>query len=261
MRMISDIALSVTIVLMGGGLWAATPMQVFELHKDDILSGKCAQVEGFSFGVGLAKPRTDTARSAQAAMDKARLAATANLTARSAMRSIIWPDSLTKEEIAVFSVWLAKRIPVRAKLCDLETVMSECGRGGICTAVVAVSDASIPRTKKITIEDAFKVLLDPYFMQSHFKENRKAFYSLFAAAGRMLPKSLEGVDFNLWSDEQIRMFCGIPRNEDSSVSEASNGRANGDESTSSSTEAEEIVRPEFVLPPLATANENETIGF
>ena len=79
MMTLSDVALLISVVFVGGGLWAAAPSQIFESHKDDILSGKCSQADGFSFGVGMARPRTASTRAAQATMDKARLSASANL--------------------------------------------------------------------------------------------------------------------------------------------------------------------------------------
>ena len=208
----------------------------------------------------MAKPRTASVRSAEAVIDKARLSATANLTARFATSSVAWPDSLAKEDKAALSAYLARRVSVRAKLSGLEVVLSKRGEDGICTVVVAVPDTSISMVEKITIKEAFKVLLEPRFMRAHFAENRRAFYSLASAAGRTLPEQLKGTDFNSWDDDQICAFCGISRQKAPNDATPENA-GQADDSGATAADVEEIVRPEFVLPPSATANENETIGF
>ena len=261
MMTLSDVALLISVVFVGGGLWAAAPSQIFESHKDDILSGKCSQADGFSFGVGMARPRTASTRAAQATMDKARLSASANLVARFAIKSIVWPDSIKNEDRAPLLGYLAQRVSASAKIKDLEVVMATRDRAGICTVVAAAPDSSIFLADHLMTNDVLRTLLEPQFVRKHFDENRSAFHSLALAYGWTVPESLKGTNYNSWGDAQICEFCGITSQNDSkNVLPYDNGKTMTDEKKHAD-EVEEIIKPEFILPPTAVANENETIGF
>ena len=261
MMTLSDVALLISVVFVGGGLWAAAPSQIFESHKDDILSGKCSQADGFRFGVGMARPRTASTRAAQATMDKARLSASANLVARFAIKSIVWPDSIKNEDRAPLLGYLAQRVSASAKIKDLEVVMKTRDRAGICTVVAAAPDSSIFLADHLMTNDVLRTLLEPQFVRKHFDENRSAFHSLALAYGWTVPESLKGTNYNSWGDAQICEFCGITSQNDSkNVMPYDNGKTMTDEKKHAD-EVEEIIKPEFILPPTAVANENETIGF
>lgn len=261
MMTLSDVALFISVVFLGGGLWAAAPSQIFESYKDDILSGRCSHADGFSFGVGMAKPRTASTRAAQATMDKARLSANANLVARFAIKSIVWPDSIKNEDRAPLLGYLARKVSASAKIKDLEVVMATRDRAGICTVVAAAPDSSIFLADHLMTNDVLRTLLEPQFVRKHFDENRSAFHSLALAYGWTVPESLKGTNYNSWGDAQICEFCGITSQNDSkNVMPYDNGKTMTDEKKHAD-EVEEIIKPEFILPPTAVANENETIGF
>ena len=194
-------------------------------------------------------------------MDKARLSASANLVARFAIKSIVWPDSIKNEDRAPLLGYLAQRVSASAKIKDLEVVMATRDMSGICTVVAAAPDSSIFLAERLMTNDVLRILLEPQFVRKHFDENRRAFHSLALAYGWTVPESLKGTNYNSWGDAQICEFCGITSQNDSkNVMPYDNGKTMTDEKKHAD-EVEEIIKPEFVLPPTAVANENETIGF
>lgn len=250
MKMRFDIALF--FILICASSLAGTYQDVFNANKDAILSGQCLSSDGVSFGIGIGVPRGASVAQQEAAVAKARLAATVNLLCRKSAASIIWPSNLDKKHLPLLSAYVARELTLNCKIDGVENVYVCSDTNGVRTAVVAADDKGLNSVPRATLADAKRVLLRPEWMKKHFGSCQDALYSFYLTQ-KQLPKSLQGTDPSTWTNAQIDMFCGIKT-----------GESTG-EGCVKDVEQEEIdaasILPQFVLPPYATANENETIGF
>lgn len=250
MKMRFDIALFS--ILICASSFAGTYQEVFNANKDAILSGQCLSADAVSFGIGIGVPRGSSVVQQEAAVAKARLAATVNLLCRRSASSIVWPSSLDKKHLPLLSAHVARELTLNCKVDGVETVYVSSDTNGVRTAVVATAVKGLDAVPRATLADAKRILLRPEWMKRHFSACRDALYSFYLTQ-KELPNSLQGTDPSAWTNAQIDTFCGIKP-----------GGATGEES-GKDVEQEEIdaaaILPQFVLPPYATANENETIGF
>lgn len=151
-----NLALLVTIALSCGSLRAATPAGAFEANRDSVLSGKCVEADGVMFGIGVARPRSDSSASRLAAREKARLAAKANLIARKVICGIVWPDNVDIDRRREIVEKVVPFVSAKATVKGLESVYSNSEPDGQATAVVAAPIDGVAGIGTITYADAMK---------------------------------------------------------------------------------------------------------
>ena len=217
-----DIALVAMVALTCGSLSAATPSVAFSANRDAILSGECTEADGISFGIGVASPRSDSARSKSAAVEKAKLAAKANLIVRKAIGAIVWPDDIDADRRLEIAAKIGPFASAKAQVTGLESVHSFVDANGRSTVVVAVPSGNISGVKALTYAEALKL----------FEESKRQ-------AERQRAQTIEPQKDNAQKSE--------PENE----KDDDNDGAVVDESE----------QAKFMLPKGVSASENETIGF
>lgn len=217
-----DIALLAMVALTCGSLLAATPSVVFAANRNAVLSGECVEADGISFGVGIASPRADSARSKSAALEKAKLAAKANLIVRRAIGAIVWPDDVDADRRLEIAKIIGPLASAKAQVTGLESVHSSVDANGRSTVVVAVPSGNISGVKALTYADALKL----------FEESKRRAQTLETQPTE-------------------------PQKDNVQKSESANGK-DGDNDGAVVDESEQV---KFILPKGVSASENETIGF
>ena len=217
-----DITLVAMIALTCGSLSAATPSVVFAAKRDAVLSGECTEADGVLFGVGVASPCSDSARSKSAAVEKARLVATANLIVRKAIGTIVWPDDVDADRRLEIAAKIGPFVSAKAKVAGVESVHSSVDVNGRSTVVVAVHSGSICGVKALTYAEALK---------------------LFEECKRQAQKQKDQV-----TDQQ---------KDNGQKPEP----ADGEDDDNDGAVVDEPEQAKFILPKGVSASENETIGF
>lgn len=153
----SDIALFGIAVLTCGSLWAAAPSVAFAGNRDRVLSGECHEADGVVFGVGISRPRSDSSASRQAAREKARLAAKANMVLRRALRGVAWPDDVDVDRRREIVDKIEPFVSAKAVVKGLESVYSNVEADGRTTVVVAAPVDGVKGTSPISYADALEL--------------------------------------------------------------------------------------------------------
>lgn len=203
------ISLFVIALVAGGGL-AAQPQEAFDNNRENILSGDCYKVGGYYFGVGRGVVRTTRSASDNFAKEKAVQDAQANLVGRKAMESVIWPDSLDKQSVSVLERLALRFVSVRADVDGVVTVSVEKSGAAMYTAVVAAPESNLQHVQRASFDEIKLGMLNPHWLKSNFKKSAKELYQFYLTQ-KKLPDGLAGTAYADWSDEQLDMFCGIPR--------------------------------------------------
>lgn len=240
--------------LICASVYAGTYQDAFEANRDSVLAGQCISVDDVFFGIGIGIPRGSSVAQQEAAVAKARLSATVNLLCRKAASSIVWPVGLDRKYQAQLSAYVARELTMSCKVEGLETVYVGQDTNGVRTAVVAVNVKALSSVPRATLADAQRILLRPLWMKKHFHACRDALCAFYQTQ-KALPESLQGVDPATWTETQIDTFCGVKPDVKETVTAESAKESKEDD------QEEETFLPQFILPPYATDNENETIGF
>lgn len=242
------IAVFFMFAILAGCIIASPPEVVFDNNREKILSGTFASIGGYCFGTGSVMVMSGTSQSAKIAAEKSVLQATVNVIVHKALVAVDWPSSVSDETKRVLQESLARRLALRKSISGVQTVFSEEYSGGRFVSVVSLPDDQV-QDAECTIEQAEKILLDPHWLRRNFKKNAPALYEFYLAR-KKLPTELVGTAYADWSDEQLDMFCGIPRvvADTNAVPCKVEGEARGNGDGVGD-------RTEF------TGNVNETIGF
>lgn len=205
-----NIACLAIVVLVAGGSFAAKPQVVFGESREAILAGDCYKSGGFYFGVGKGVVRSDGSASDNFAKVKAVQDAKVDLVCRKAVDDVVWPRALDSNSIAVLSRLVYRHITVQASVCEMEVVFLEKSDNLTYTAVVAASEESLKSVSHVSFDVIKSVLLSPHRLKAYFKKHPRELYVLYLTQ-KQLPEALVGVDFTVWNDEQLDLFCGVPR--------------------------------------------------
>lgn len=264
MMMHSNVLVVLMSCLMAGGTYAATPFEAFKSNREAVLSGQCLISEGCRFGIGTATPKNSSTASEGAAKEKARLQAQVNLICRKAAEGIAWPDAIGPSLRPVLAACVASRLSLTATVSGVETVYSSRDDSGRHTVVVAAPESSLEGVRGASFADVQRLLLDGHWLKRHMSgPHAKELYEFYLTQ-KPLPDALKGTEFMSWNEIQMNLFCGLPPPVVSSNCQPTiNGCATNNLTTAAVAiqEEEEEIHPEFILPPYATGNENETIGF
>ncbi len=218
------------------GVAAATPNEVFSANKEQILSGTCFQADGYCFGVGKVMPRSAKPNAIKAAANKAALEATANLVCRKAVASVVWPDNMAPDERQRLSQLVSGRITLTATIQGILTVYSKGDSNSVQTVVVSAPEknlSGVPALSYAKIQQIVRQI-----------EETKARRLAQLQAEKKERETL--VQTNIVKTVVEERKTPIQTNIVETVEE----------------EEEQLeVLPVFILPPYATGNENETIGF
>ncbi len=205
-----NIALSFVVALAAGGGFAAKPQETFNINRESILVGDCHKAGGYYFGVGNGIVRSARSASDNFAKEKAVQDAKSNLICRKAVEGVVWPKSLDKHSIAVLSQLAYKYVTVQASVREIEVISLEKTDAATYTAVVAASEEDLKNVPCASFDEVKQILLSPYRLKLSFKKYPKELYEFYLTQKR-LPDDLAGMDFAYWNDEQVDLFCGIPR--------------------------------------------------
>lgn len=203
------IALFVIAIVAGGG-FAAKPQEVFDNNRENILSGACYKAGGYYFGVGRGAVRSAHSASDNFAKEKAVQDAQANLVGRKAMEGVIWPDSLDKHSVAILERLALRFVSVQTDIGGVVVVSVEKSGVAMFTAVVAAPESNLQNVPRASLDEIKSGLLNPHWLKSNFKKSAKELYQFYLTQ-KKLPDGLVGTAYADWSDEQLDMFCGIPR--------------------------------------------------
>lgn len=241
--------LALLVALVAGGGFAVLPQETFDNNRENILSGDCYKVGGYYFGVGRGVIRTTRSASDNFAKEKAVQDAQANLVGRKAMEGVIWPDSLDKHSVSTLERLALRFVSVKADIDGIVVVSVEKSGAAMYTAVVAAPESNLQHVQRASFDEIKLGMLNPHWLKSNFRKSAKELYQFYLTQ-KKLPDELVGTAYADWSDEQLDVFCGIPR-----VVAATNavpGKVEG-EACGKGDGVEE--GKEF------TGNVNETIGF
>jgi hypothetical protein len=205
-----DIAFSVVIALVSGGILAASPQVIFNNNQKNILSGDWIKAEGFYFGVGDSVARTRQSTSQDFAKQKAIQDAKSMLVNRKALEGVAWPKNIKSGTVKVLSRVMSQMISVRSKVSDVETLCVDEIEKSKYRAVVFVAEKNLKNVPFVSFEEVKKILLDPHWLKANFKRFSQELYEFYITQ-KELPKELEGIDFKNWNSEQLDLFCGITR--------------------------------------------------
>ena len=246
--------LALLAILTGASLMASTCTEAFVANKEAVLEGRCLTSGDVCFGIGKGTPRGNSALQQEAASSKAELAAKVNLICRKSASGIIWSKNIAPEYQAILAALTARELTVAANIKGIEVVYRAKDANLVYTVVVAAKADALDAVPLATFADAKRILLEPHWLKRNFKKYPDALYAFYISQ-KALPESLRGTSCKEWTEAQLNEFCGLPN-----VSAPS--------STDNSMVSEKVKEPEeveflpqFILPPYATANENETIGF
>ena len=203
-----DIALLVIALVAGG--FAAQPQVAFDNNRENILSGNCYKVGGYYFGVGRGVVRTTRSTSDNFAKEKAVQDAQASLVGRKAMEGVIWPNSLDKHSVAILKRLALRFVSLQADIDGVVVVSVEKSGVAMYTAVVAAPESNLQYVQRASFDEIKSGLLNPHWLKSNFKKSAKELYQFYLTQ-KKLPDELVGTAYADWSDEQLDIFCGIPR--------------------------------------------------
>ncbi len=136
-------------VIMIGTLLLATalpgevPANLFQSHREVILSGEITAVGEYTLGVGYAVPRATTPNAKHIAKERSNLLAQSNLLANIKLAKVTFPETLTPQECRFLLQLMRQNMSVSTTLEGLQTI-HQSWDGTAWTSVV-----SIP-TKKTT---------------------------------------------------------------------------------------------------------------
>ncbi len=226
---------------------------MFRANKKAVLEGTCLSKDNVCFGIGQATPRSDSTVQQEVASSKAELAAKVNLICRKSAAGIVWPKDISPENKAILAALTARALTLSAKVKGVEVVYREKGTNRVQTVVVAVQEEALSSVPRATFDDAKRILLEPHSLRRNFRKYPDALYALYISQ-KPLPATLRGTSYREWTPAQLNTFCGLPNAPEPAPASVP--------ATDAVQEEEELeTLPRFILPPCATANENETIGF
>lgn len=205
-----NIALSFVVALAAGGSFAATPQETFNNNRESILAGNCCKTGSYYFGVGNGIVRSARSASDNFAKEKAVLDAKSNLIGRKAVEGVAWPKTLGDRTIAALSRLAYRSVTVQATVSEIEVISVEKTDAATYTAVVAASEEDLKNVPCASFDEVKQILLNPYRLKLNFKRYPKELYEFYLTQ-KQLPDELVGMDFADWNDEQVDLFCGIPR--------------------------------------------------
>lgn len=205
-----NIALSFVVALVAGGSFAATPQEAFGIHRESILSGDCYKAGGYCFGVGKGIARSTRSASDNFAKEKAVQDAKSSLVGRKAVEGVLWPKSLDTNSIAVLSRLAYRYVTVQARVSEIEVISVEKAGAMAYTAVVAASEENLATVSNASIDEVKQILLNPYRLKVGFKKYPKELYAFYLTQ-KKLPDELLGINFTDWNEDQLDLFCGIPK--------------------------------------------------
>lgn len=243
--------LALLVILIGASVIADTCQEAFTANKEAVLEGRCLANEDVCFGIGRGAPRGDSTLQQEAASRKAELAAKVNLICRKSASGIVWPENIASEARALLAGLTARELTLSAHIAGVEVVYRAKDTNLVQTVVVAVKAEALNGVPLATFSDAKRILLDPHWLKRNFRKYQDALYAFYLSQ-KPLPEKLRGTSYREWSDAQLDDFCGLQNTAENPVSSAI-----VDENGSEDIE----FLPQFILPPYATTNENETIGF
>ena len=205
-----DIALSFVVALAAGGSFAATPQETFSNNREVILAGDRYKAGGCYFGVGKGVARSSQSVSIEFAKEKAVQDAKSNLLGRKAVEGVAWPKTLGDCAIAALSRLVYRYVTVQATVSEIEVISVEQTDAASYTAVVAASEESLRNVPCASFDEVKQILLSPHRLKAIFKKYPRESYEFYLTQ-KKLPDELAGIDFENWNDEQLDLFCGIPR--------------------------------------------------
>lgn len=243
-------------ILTSASVMASTCSEEFASNKDAVLAGTCLSSGDVCFGIGKGFPRGNSVLQQEAARNKAELAAKVNLICRKSASGIVWPKNIAPEHQAILAALTARKLTLSACVKGVEVVYRAMDANRVQTAVVAVKSDALNAVPLATFADAKRILLEPHWLKRNFRKYSDVLYAFYLSQ-KQLPESLRGTSYREWTDAQLNEFCGIPNV--IKPSQAHNPPSPVLEEVKESEDVEFL--PQFILPPYATANENETIGF
>ena len=202
--------LALLVALVAGGGFAAQPQETFDNNRENILSGDCYKVGGYYFGVGRGIIRTTRSASDNFAKEKAVQDAQANLVGRKAMEGVIWPDSLDKHSVAILERLALRFVSVQTDIGGAVVVSVEKSGVAMYTAVVAAPESNLQNVPRASLDEIKLGMLNPHWLKSNFKKSPKELYQFYLTQ-KKLPEELAGIAYADWSEEQLDVFCGVPR--------------------------------------------------
>ena len=205
-----NIALSFVVALAAGGSSAAKPQETFNINRESILAGACYKAGGYYFGVGNGIVRSARSASDNFAKEKAVQDAKSNLIGRKSVEGVVWPKLLDKHSIDVLSQLVYKYVTVQASVSEIEVISVEKTDAVAYTAVVAASEDNLTTVPRASFDEVKSILLNPHRLKISFKRHPKELYDFYLTQKR-LPDELSGINFTEWNDEQLDLFCGIPK--------------------------------------------------
>lgn len=205
-----NIALSFVVALVAGGSFAAKPQETFNNNRERILAGDCYKTGGYYFGVGIGIVRSARSASDNFAKEKAVQDAKSNLICRKAVEGVVWPKTLGEHTIAALSRLVYRYITVQATVNEIEVISVEKTDDASYTAVVAALEENLKNVPCASFDEVKLILLSPHRLKANFKKYPKETYEFYLTQ-KKLPDELVGIDFVNWNDDQLDLFCGVPR--------------------------------------------------
>ncbi len=142
-------------LLLATPLLGEVPANLFQSHRERILSGETSSVEGYTFGVGYATPRAATLNAKKIAKDRSALLAQSNLLTNIKLSGIVFPDWLTQEERRQLLNMMRKNLSATEMLEGLQTIHQE-WNDTEWISVVAIPTAKLAHITPYTFKDVLK---------------------------------------------------------------------------------------------------------